>query len=205
MFDPQRLLGQVLGEALGGSLGGGRKRDKRRHGALSGLGGLGGGIGKAQLGIGLLGLAFAAYEHYKQPATPAPAATMPATPPPPPPPMRAVDDARVLHLVRAMIAAAAADGGIDADERRALLDRARAAGLADDDLATLEVEIRAPMTARQVGARTPPELREETWAAARIAIDPDTTAEQAFLDELAGELALDAAQRERIVSQAGLA
>jgi uncharacterized membrane protein YebE (DUF533 family) len=96
MLDPQRLLGQMLGGGLGDALGG---RGNRRRG-----GGMLGGVGKAQLGIGLLGVAMAAWEHYRQQpgqtgsaANPSPApmtahapvAAPAATrmPPPPPPPM----------------------------------------------------------------------------------------------------------------------
>ena len=69
MFDPQRLLGELLGGAMSGSLGG--KPGKKRKGS-SMLGGLSTGT-KAQLGIGLLGVAIAAYDHYKnQPRAGAP-------------------------------------------------------------------------------------------------------------------------------------
>ena len=68
MFNAERLLGQLMGQALGGQLGGGRKRRKQSFG----LPGLSGG-GKAALGLGLLGVAMAAYEHYQQkPAAPVP-------------------------------------------------------------------------------------------------------------------------------------
>jgi uncharacterized membrane protein YebE (DUF533 family) len=202
MFDARRLLGQVLGEAMGGSFGGSRRR---KRGPLAALG-----VGKAQLGVGLLGLAFAAYEHFKQPAagtanTLAGASPLPATPPPPPPPLRAADDERALHLLRAMIAAADADGGIDAGERAALLERARAAGLAEADLATLEVEMRAPMTAPQIAARTPAGMQEETWVAAFVAAMPDTEEEQRFLATLGDALGFDARARMAIAQKHGLA
>jgi uncharacterized membrane protein YebE (DUF533 family) len=206
MFDAQRLLGQVLGEALGGSFGG---RKRRARGPLAALG-----VGKTQVGLGLLGLAFAAYEHYQsadvKPATANPAATG-ASPLPPPPPMpppppgaRATDDARDLHLLRAMIAAAHADGGIDDAERAALSGRARAAGLAADDLEVLDVEMRAPMTAAQIAARTPAGLQEETWVAAFVAAMPDTEDEQRFLAVLGEALGFDAQARLAIAQKHGL-
>lgn len=210
MFDAQRLLGQVLGEALGGGLGGTRRRKKSRD-PLAMLG-----IGKAQVGLGLLGVAFAAYEHYKgnsaasptvdQAPPPMPASAMP---PPPPPPMAraaspAIDDDRALHLLRAMIAAADADGSIDDTERAALLERARNAGLDPTDLATLDVEMRAPMTLAQIAARTPAGLQEETWVAAFVAAMPDTEEEQRFLAGLGDALGFDAAARMAIASKHGL-
>ena len=207
MFDARRLLGQVLGDALGGSFGG---RKRRARGPLAALG-----VGKAQVGLGLLGLAFAAYEHYQstdgKPAAANLAATgttsLPPPPPMPPPPpgSRAADDARALHLLRAMIAAAHADGGIDEAERDALLARARAAGLAADDLDVLDVEMRAPMTAAQVAARTPAGLQEETWVAAFVAAMPDTEEEQRFLAGLGEALGFDAAARLAIAQKHGLA
>jgi uncharacterized membrane protein YebE (DUF533 family) len=211
MFDANRLLGQLLGEAVGGSFGG-RKRKKSR-----GLGALG--LGKAQVGIGLLGVAYAAYEHYTstqgRPASAAPAAApmpvaAPVAMPPPPPPGRPaatspVDDDRALHLLRAMIAAAHADGGIDDTERAALLERARSAGLDAGDVSTLDVEMRAPMTLAQVAARTPDGLKEETWVAAFVAAMPDTEEEQRFLAGLGDALGFDAAARLRIAQKHGLA
>lgn len=96
MFDPERLLGQMVSGALGGAIGG---KSARRRGK-GGMGGLlgGSGIGKAQVGIGLLGVAMAAWEHYSSqqkagaaaPAAPPAASPVMAPPgasaPPPPPP-----------------------------------------------------------------------------------------------------------------------
>jgi uncharacterized membrane protein YebE (DUF533 family) len=211
MFDAKRLLGQVLGEALGGNLGGSHRRKKSRD-PLAMMG-----IGKAQVGLGLLGVAFAAYEHYKggAAASPVMGQAMPPTPPsamppPPPPPMArpaapAIDNDRALHLLRAMIAAANADGAIDSTERAGVLDRARAAGLDQDDLATLDVEMRAPMTLAQIAARTPAGLQEETWVAAFVAAMPDTQEEQRFLAGLGDALGFDAAARMAIAHRHGLA
>jgi uncharacterized membrane protein YebE (DUF533 family) len=207
MFDARRLLGQVLGEALDGSFGG---RRRRKRGPLAALG-----MGKAQVGLGLLGLAFAAYEHYQSGSgTPATAnlagggaITLPPPPPMPPPPpgaRNADDDARALHLLRAMIAAAHADGGIDDSERAALVERARAAALDAADLDVLEVEMRAPMTAAQVAARTPGGLQEETWVAAFVAAMPDTEDEQRFLAALGEALGFDAKARLAIAQKHGL-
>lgn len=206
MFDARRLLGQVLGDALGGTFGGSKRRARRPLGAL--------GVGKAQVGVGLLGLAFAAYEHYRSSGKSAEgtlaaenlaaAGTTSLPPPPPPPGARAADDASALHLLRAMIAAAHADGGVDDTERAALLGRARAAGLAADDLDVLDVEMRAPMTAAQIAARTPTGLQEETWVAAFVAAMPDTEEEQRFLAGLGEALGFDAKARLAIAQKHGL-
>jgi uncharacterized membrane protein YebE (DUF533 family) len=221
MFNPEQLLGQLMGDAMSGQLGGGKRKHKR-SGGLGGLlgggssgsllGGLSGGT-KAKLGLGLLGIAVAAYQHYQQPAAPQPVmgSAMPPPPPaampPPPPPASAPSPARVehaMHLLRAMITAAHADGLIDAGEREAVLGRAREAGLDAESLQALDAEIRAPLTLEQLAVRTPANLRAEVYAAALIAITADTEHERAFLERLAGRLELDAAARAVIHAQLGV-
>lgn len=201
MFDPQRLLGQMLGGSLGDAFGGSRGRRKRNC-VFSGAG-LG---SKAQVGLGLLGIALAAWEHYGQgPQNRAgmPAGS-PATTPPPPPPLAAstrklpvLDDRQqqVVLLIRTMIAAANADGHIDAAERDTLLARARDGGLNDETLSWLDAEIAKPQTLGQVIANAPRELAAETYAAASLAITVDTEAERNWLDALAHGLGLDPAVR----------
>jgi uncharacterized membrane protein YebE (DUF533 family) len=220
MFDAQKLLGQMMREAAGGSLGGGKRR-KRGSGSFTGLpSGM-----EAKLGMGLLGLAIAAYEHVKQPgaqtlmggAAPSPptptgqAAAAPPPPPsvrPPPPPPRSPGAAVVastqdqsLHLLRAMISAANADGVIDATERDAVLARAREAGLDVEDLAALEAEIARPLALHQLVAQTPEALREQVYVAALIAIDPDHPDEHAFLQLLGAGLRLGDAERAALASR----
>lgn len=225
MFDAQKLLGQVLREAAGGGLGGGKRR-KRGSRTLTGLpSGL-----QAKLGVGLLGLAIAAYEHFKQ-ATPAdrtgpnpPPAPMPlagglptsqaAAVPPPPPPGRPDRDAptaagqadqlRSLHLLRAMITAANADGQVDTAERALLLQHARDAGFAGEDLDALDREIRNPLSLEQLIAQTPSGLNDEVYVAALIAIDADHPAEHRFLETLSSGLRLGIEDRARIRAQLGI-
>ena len=226
MFNPEQLLGQLMGDAMSGRLGSGKRKHKRSSGlgGLLGGSGSGGGVGgmlgglsggtKAKLGLGLLGIAVAAYQHYQKPAAPQPAmggASPPPLPasamPPPPPPASAPSPARVehaMHLLRAMITAAHADGLIDAGEREAILGRARDAGLDAESLEALDAEIRAPLTLEQLAVRTPASLRAEVYAAALIAITADTEEERAFLDRLAGQLSLDAAARTDIHAQLGV-
>ena len=217
MFDPERLLGQMLGGTLGDAFGGHRGRGRGR--SLFATGQLG---GKAQIGMGLLGLALAAWEHHGEQSRPAAHASQPvpatgAMPPPPPPPagtqlppppppanasaatrsMPLLDEQQqaVVLLIRAMISAANADGHIDADERAAILSRARDGGLDEDSLHFLEAEIARPQTLAQIIGNTPPALASETYAAAALAIAIDTDAERAWLDALAQGLRLDPAVR----------
>ena len=215
MFDPERLLGQMLGGSLGGKLGGKRGRGKRSAFNSGSIG------GKATLGIGMLGVAMAAWEHYQQKSaaggstagpggsTPAHAGAVQPPPPPlssmpPPPPvatsgmpstrpMPLLDERQqsIVLLIRAMIAAANADGHIDASEREAIVGRAREGGLDGDTLAFLDAELATPQTLQQVVANAKPELAAELYAASAIAITVDTDAEKQWLDMLAYGLRLD--------------
>ena len=222
MFDAQRLLGQVLQDAIGG----GRRRKRRKS-----LTGLPSGM-EAQLGMGLLGVAIAAFEHFRAPggapgapAAPAPPAAefsgsaaaatgvaMPPTPPigmpPPPPPGRPQPalggEDEHLHLLRIMIAAMHADGAVDASERCRLLERAAAAGLQGEDLRALEDELWHPRPLDQLLRDTPAALREQAWIAGLVAIDADEAGEHAFLARLAEGLQLDAARQARIREDLGL-
>jgi len=202
MFDPQRLLGQLLGDALGGDFGHRRKR-----------GGLSFGT-KAQLGLGALGVAMAAYEHFSQQkptAAPTAASTLPppapayaapiaaAMPPGPPPPAPAAnidpallpqEQADAVLLVQSMIAAAAADGSIDSTERERLMQRADAAGLDAETRSFLAAELAVPKSADMIGALTRPGLTHEVYAAAALAIDLDTESERRFLRTLGDALGL---------------
>lgn len=224
MFDPERLLKQMLGGALGGALGGGKGRKKHARGGLGGaLGGLSTG-NKAALGLGALGVAMAAWDHYKgqskaaMPSSTLVAPPQPAFPPPPPPPPPAspslaapaaqttpmASTQRVpeaLLAIRSMIAAAAADGLIDGNEREVILDRAQTAGLDPDDLAALRSELAQPLSMPELLAQTPAHLAAEVYAAALITISIDTEAERRWMQRLAEGLNLDDAQRAELDAQ----
>lgn len=225
MFDPQKLLGQMLKSQLLGS-GGKHGKHKHKHGqSASGLGSLLGGGNpldkaagalsgnKALVGLGLLGVAFAAYDHYQQrqqaPGAPAmppppppglpPRTAMPAVAPPPPPPAAVDSGVRdTMLLIRTMIAAAAADGHIDASERAAILERAIAAGLDAESQRTLLAELNAPIGVEQILAGARPDLAPAIYGAARLAITVDTDAERIWLERLVAGLGLSAAQRANV-------
>lgn len=228
MLDPQQLLGQILGGNMGGSFGGKKRRGKGAGGLLGNMSA----TTKAQIGVGLLGVAWAAWDHYsKKGAAPggagsaAPVAAPPvppaqAVPPPPPPPMAsrppvpppapttAIADPRqqdMLLLVQAMIAAAAADGLIDEEERATILGRARDAGLDAETTGFLRAELDEPKSLAAIVRATRPEIAPDVYAASCLAITLDTEAERAWLDTLATRLALEPARREEIHRQLGLA
>lgn len=123
--------------------------------------------------------------------------------PPPPPPPAAIVPAGVpataeampqgsevaVLLVRAMIAAAKADGTIDADERARIVDRF--GDLDAEERAFLEVEMAAPLDLDGlIGGVTDPALQAEVYAASLMAIDLDTPAETLYLQLLAAKLGL---------------
>ncbi len=202
MFNAQKLLGHVLKGAVGGQLGGSRRRSRR---SVSGLPrGL-----ETQVGMGLIALAVAAYEHFTRSNAPSAAQASSTSPPPspaglPPPAPGAEENTQALHLLRAMITAANADGAIDADERQAIVGRAGEAGLDAAEVAALDAEFAAPLSLPQLLAQTTPNLREETYVAALLGMTADTDAETQFLSQLSHGLQLDAAAQARIRSQLGL-
>ena len=222
MFDVQKLLGQLIS-------GGGGRRGRRSSGGF-GIPG----VSNAQLGVGAIGLAIAAWEHFQAKPSATPSAPSPVMMPPPPPPPAAMrpsappaaapqlpmpsaaatltttasaDDrvADAAHLIRSMIAAANADGTIDSEERANILQRAMEAGLDSATQQFLMGELRAPASVEQIAAATREELRLETWAAALIAISVDTDAENAHLERLAAALQLTADDQQRVREQLGMA
>ena len=158
---------------------------------------------KAAMGMGLLGVAIAAIEHFsKQPGAGAPpAGGRPLPPPPPPsmpPPPPGVPDpeagtraAEAVLLVEAMAAAAHADGALDDDERARIVTRAQQAGLAADELAAVERALAAPPDAAALAARVAtPAQAEQVYAASLMAVRVDSDAERAYLADLASCLRL---------------
>jgi uncharacterized membrane protein YebE (DUF533 family) len=94
-----------------------------------------------------------------------------------------------LTLVRAMIAAARADGRIDAQESQAIYQRIESLGLDPGDQALLVAEMGRPvdMDAIVHSAKTP-EVAAEIYVASLLAIDVDTAAEKSYLAMLAARL-----------------
>jgi uncharacterized membrane protein YebE (DUF533 family) len=106
-----------------------------------------------------------------------------------------------LVLVRAMIAAARADGHIDENERARIADKVALAGLGSEEREFLMRELEQPvdLDALLASARTEPQ-KVELYTASRMAIDPDTRAERGYLDLLAGRLQLPDALVDHIES-----
>jgi uncharacterized membrane protein YebE (DUF533 family) len=110
-------------------------------------------------------------------------------------------------LLRAMIAAAKADGHIDATEQANIFGAMDKLDLDSDDKAFVVDEIRAPLDIDAVarGARNPEEAAE-IYTASLLAIDVDNAAERGYLAMLAARLKLDDAlvqHLHRTVEEAG--
>ncbi|MCK0198365.1 DUF533 domain-containing protein [Ancylobacter sp. 6x-1] len=101
-----------------------------------------------------------------------------------------------LTLLRTMIAAALADGHVDEAERTAIgarLAESRLAG-ADNAAAFLAHELASPASVEDIARSVArPEEAVEVYLCALLAIDPDSSAERAFLARLALALRLDPA------------
>jgi uncharacterized membrane protein YebE (DUF533 family) len=111
------------------------------------------------------------------------------------PPPEASNDVAML-LLRAMVAAAAADGHLDKVEYGRIRQHLQEAGIGEDDQLLLSQAIMRPSTISELAeAATTPALRAEVYAAARLAIDTDTPLESDWLRRLADALSLDAGLR----------
>ncbi len=214
MFDAKKLLDQFLGSAVPGA--GGTVRDRAGQvtqlakdnplatiaiaGALFGTDG-GRKVAGSALKLGglaaIAGLGYQAYKNYRDGQ--APVATADAGAPELlPPPVdsafhpEAVSADFALILVRAMIAAARADGRIDDGERARIVDKLKVSGLGADAADFLEQELAKPVDLDAiVAAATTEEQRVELYTASRLAIEPKSRAERGYLDLLAGRLRLE--------------
>jgi uncharacterized membrane protein YebE (DUF533 family) len=112
------------------------------------------------------------------------------------------DDA--LLFLRTMVAAASADGHIDETERSRIIKGLTEAGIDPDATRWLDTEMASPADVEELAAGvTDPEKAAQVYAAACIAIDPDTIQEREFLHQLAEALDLDPAVRTQIDDTAG--
>ncbi len=106
----------------------------------------------------------------------------------------AISNDAAMHIIKAMIAAAAADGRIDDTEYARIMGAAGGAAASPEAKAFLERELRRPATASEL-AREVSSAEEalQVYTAARVAIDADNASEKGFLAELASALGIDAA------------
>jgi uncharacterized membrane protein YebE (DUF533 family) len=193
----------AAGAAAGGIVGLllGNKKAKKIGGNLLTYG------GAAVLG----GLAYRAYQNWQQNKQPVAAQTAPAEILPPPHDSAfdattgaATDGAPfALAIVRAMIAAARADGHIDAEEQKNLFQRIEALSLNAEEKAFIFDELSKPTDLNAIAALPrSQEQAAEIWLASRLAIDPDDVREKAYLSALGAKLNLPAQLLAHLESQA---
>ncbi len=189
--------GMAAGSVLGLLVGNKKMRKK--------IGKMGGGVvgygGAAALGA----LAHSAYQKYQanagaqQPRPPSPAFRcrnrQPALAAPTPNGFWATQNAGAdpvrfeLMVVKAMIAAANADGHIDSDERNKIFESVAQMPLAGDEKALLFDTLSTPPSVETIAAAAGDmEQASALYVASRIAIDPDEPTEQAHLDALAAAM-----------------
>ena len=91
-----------------------------------------------------------------------------------------------------MIAAAKADGHVDAEEQRTIFAEIDKLDLDSESKAFVMDELRAPLDIDAVArGATTPETAAEIYAASLLAIDIDNAAERGYLAMLAARLRLD--------------
>ncbi len=216
MFNAEQLLGKVLSEVMGA---GSSKKKKGGNSLLSSLTSGAGLMTAIGLGIG----AYEVLKEKKQSQPPAPGYAPPPLPPtpsntpawggrtmPPPPPLSAFpanppppaaatipqenSEDLAIRLIRVMIAAAHADGTLDEEEEKAILDRLRNADLSQEERMFILDELHRPKTIAELTAGiADPSIAKTMYMLAVNAIAIDSPGERAWLDSLAASLSLSKA------------
>lgn len=107
-------------------------------------------------------------------------------------------------LLKAMIAAAKADGHIDPTERDSIKNAVRQLGLDKEVQSMMEAELERPLSATDVAAAAEsPEAAAEMYLASLFVIDTQDSAERAYLNDLAAALQLDPALTSQLEAEAG--
>jgi uncharacterized membrane protein YebE (DUF533 family) len=111
------------------------------------------------------------------------------------PPEEAVSDRTAGLVLRAMIAAAKADGRVDATERQRIVAKAQEGGADQEAVAFLEQELARPADPDSFAAEAArdPVVAAQVYGASLLAIQLDTPEERDYLRALAGRLGLQPA------------
>lgn len=202
------VLGGFAGGAVGGALMS-NKKARKTAGTLVKVGGI------AALGT----LAWKAYQGYQgtrvaegAAAAPAPGAAAASSQDPvwqgiaqerfALPDDTAAPGSTSLLLVQAMIAAACADGHMDARERERILNRVSTLELAADEKALVFDALQAPLSLAQLCQQVDsPEVAAEVYLSSLMAVDQSRSEAQLYLDALAFRLGLPQGLVERLHSE----
>lgn len=168
--------------------------------------------GKAVTYGGLAAVAALAYRAWQNSRQAGPGAPVPQTTPALPPADSGFDPTTLrdgegadfrLTLLKAMIAAANADGHIDQAERAVLQQQIDASALGSDEKAFLFDQMNRPSDPIAVARLAADEKQAaEIYLASCLSIDPDTPEEQRYMERLADALRLDAPLRAELDRQA---
>lgn len=119
-------------------------------------------------------------------------------------PHPAAEQAEARLILRAMVAAAKADGALDREERRAIAAQLDAAGLTGPERDEVLAEFDMPASVEELArAARDPMLAAQLYAAAFVAAGEITPAERAWLDRFAAALKLDTQARGTIEARLG--
>lgn len=187
------VLGGLAGGAVSGALLSNKKARKAAGTALK-IGGV------AALGA----VAWKAYQGYQANRATVPGAAAAATPARPDPVWQNIPEQRfaisadtaetgssAVLLVQAMIAAACADGHLDAEERARIMERTGQLGLAPDEKALVVDALQTPLTLTELCSRVDsPELALEVYLSSALAVDHARPEAALYLDALAFRLGL---------------
>ncbi|MFZ5572292.1 MAG: tellurite resistance TerB family protein [Thermodesulfobacteriota bacterium] len=215
MFNPEKLLKGLISSGIG-----------RRGDSL-----VPGGAALGLLGVAMEAVSHYMDRAQNQPSAPPPTygiptgdfrrpGQTPVAPPPPPGPSRQPPPPpgvsmfsggapepknEAVLLIRAMIAAANADGLIDDREQAAIFARLKTADLSDEEQAFIRQEMAVPMDPKRIAAGvTSLETARMVYTVSLVAVEVDTDAERNYLRTLAGLLSLDPAAVNEIHRQLGL-
>ncbi len=143
-------------------------------------------------GIALIGtLAYRALQRFQQSGTAGASALANLSGPESYTPAAVTNEGAIL-MVRTMVAAAMADGSLDAQEKQRIAAVIEKAGADPKTAAWFQQELHSPASAQELADTAETfEQAAEVYVAARVTIDPDTAAEKKFLKDLAGALGLD--------------
>ena len=192
-------LGGLLGSVGGGALGGGAmsllmgsKKARKMGGKVAVYGGL------AALGV----VAYKAYSNWQSQnpqqasATPGPPQTIDRVPP-------AQIEQHSQAILRAVIAAAKADGHIDQRERQ-LIDGEVERITDDSELRRwFDQELAKPLDPSDIArSAATPEIAAEMYLASLVMVDDQNFMERAYLDELARQLKLEPSLKTELETQA---
>ena len=144
---------------------------------------------------------------------PPPGATVAA--PPPPPPSASIGSESVdateaggqeaVLLIRAMIAAANADGVIDEEERNRILKKLETVDLSDQEHSFIVKELLSPAGLQDIVAQVKsPETAKMVYTVSLLAIEVDTDAERTYMNTLAQKLGLNESDLDDIYRTLGI-